>query len=78
MARDRILSKYPCYNGCIPFTGYFVQRLKKGMFLNKWVDVKGFDTLERAKQLLEILQQFNHYKNFRYAIRGMDFDEKEE
>lgn len=56
MARYRIVTKYPCYNGCIPFTGYFVQRLEKGMFLNKWVDVKGFDTLERAKQLLEILQ----------------------
>lgn len=56
MPRYRIITKYPCYNGCIPITGYFVQVLKEGRFVNKWVDIKGFDTYKRAKELLQILQ----------------------
>ena len=56
MARYRIVSKYPCYNGCIPFTGYFVQVLREGLFIDKWVDIKGFDTYERAEELKKQLE----------------------
>ena len=55
-SRYRIVSKYPCYNGCIPFTGYFVQVLKEGTFKDEWVDIKGFDTYKRAEELKEQLE----------------------
>lgn len=56
MAKYRIVSKYPCYNGCIPFTGYFVQVLRGGIFNCRWVDIKGFDTYERAEELKKQLE----------------------
>jgi hypothetical protein len=57
MAKYRIEHRYPCYNGgCIPYDGYFVQKLEEGFFTGKWVDIKGFDTQERAKELLKILE----------------------
>lgn len=57
MTKYRIEHRYPCYvnGGCIPYDGYFVQKLKEGFFVDKWVDIKGFDTYERAKELLELL-----------------------
>jgi hypothetical protein len=33
-----------------------VQRLQRGFFSDKWVDIKGFDTPERAEELLKILE----------------------
>ena len=55
--RYRITTKYPCYNGLWPITGYFVQRLEEGWLRDKWVDVKGFDRYEDARNLLKILEQ---------------------
>lgn len=58
MAKYRIDHRYPCYanGGCIPYDGYFVQRLEEGFFFDKWVDIKGFGDRERAEELLEILK----------------------
>ena len=53
----RIATKFPCYNGVFPITGYFVQRLEEGWLRDKWVDIKGFDGYEDAKELLEILEK---------------------
>lgn len=53
----RIATKFPCYNGVFPITGYFVQRLEEGWLRDKWVDIKGFDRYEDAKELLEILEK---------------------
>lgn len=50
----RIVSR-PGYNGCIPITIYWVQVRKDGMLSEKWDDVKGFDTYERAVGLLRYL-----------------------
>lgn len=55
MPRYRIVQRFPCYNGCIPIDGYFVQVLKEGVFFDKWVDVKGFASKEKAEQLLRTL-----------------------
>lgn len=56
MSRYRIITGQ-CYNGCLPITVYWVQVLYKGPIYEKWVNVKGFDTYSRAKELLEILQR---------------------
>ena len=56
MAKYRIEHRYPYYNGCIPIDIWVVQRLQRGFFFGKWVDIKGFDTPERAKELLKILE----------------------
>lgn len=57
MAKYRIEHRYPCYDGgCIPYDGYFVQKLKEGFFTDKWVDIKGFGDKRRAEELLKILE----------------------
>lgn len=58
MAKYRIVHRYPCYfkGGCIPYNGYFVQKLKEGLFIDKWVDIKGFDDKKRAEELLKVLK----------------------
>ena len=56
MAKYRIESRYSCYTGCIPFTGYFVQVLSGGLIIGKWVDIKGFDTYEKAEELKKQLE----------------------
>lgn len=43
------------YNGCIPITVYWVQKLERGVILDKWINVKGFDRYDRAKQLFDLL-----------------------
>lgn len=53
----RIKTKYPCYDGVFPITGYFVQRLEEGWLRDKWIDIKGFDRYEDAKELLKILEK---------------------
>lgn len=55
MAKYRIEHRYPYYNGCIPIDIWVVQRLERGCFFDKWIDIKGFDTYERAKELLKLL-----------------------
>lgn len=54
MSRYRIITGSG-YNGCIPITVYWVQRLQEGFFYDKWVTIKGFDTYYRAKELLDLL-----------------------
>ena len=57
MAKYRIEHRYPCYNGgCIPYDGYFVQKLEERFFFDKWIDIKGFGDRERAEELLKILK----------------------
>ena len=58
MTKYRITTKYPVYvnGGCIPYTGYYVQKLKGGFFRDKWVDIKGFIDKEKAEKLLEALE----------------------
>lgn len=53
----RITTKFPCYHGVWPITGYFVQRLEEGWLSDKWVDIKGFDRRQDAEELLKILEQ---------------------
>lgn len=45
------------YNGCFPITVYWVQRRVRGGFIrvDKWINIKGFDSYQRAKELLDIL-----------------------
>ena len=43
------------YNGCIPIIIYFVQVRKDKRISSEWVNVKGFDTYKRAKELLDVL-----------------------
>ena len=59
MEKYRITSRYPVYvnGGCIPHTGYYVQKLKSGFFCDRWVDVKGFVDPKKAEELLEILKK---------------------
>ena len=58
MTKYRIEHRYPCYpnGGCIPYDGYFVQKLKEGFFVDKWVDIKGFGDRKKAEELLKILK----------------------
>ena len=44
------------YNGCLPITVYWVQVRKDTFFGSKWENVKGFDTLSRAKELMSLLR----------------------
>lgn len=55
MARYRI-TQGDGYNGCMPITVYWVQKLEEGFFFDKWVTIKGFDTYESAKELLDLLE----------------------
>ena len=59
MEKYRINTRYPVYvnGGCIPHTGYYVQKLKSGFFCDRWVDVKGFIDKEKANELLKILKK---------------------
>lgn len=52
----RITTKFPCYDGVFPVTGYFVQRLEEGFLRDRWVDIKGFGSRADAEQLLNILR----------------------
>ena len=54
----RIDTRYPVYpgNGCIPYTGYFVQVFVPGFIKGKWVDVKGFADKKQAEELLKQLK----------------------
>lgn len=53
----RIETKFPCYDGVFPVTGYFVQKLEEGFLRDKWVDIKGFGTRREAEELKRILEQ---------------------
>ena len=43
------------YDGCLPITVYWVQKLEEKTFTSKWINIKGFDTYSRAKELLVLL-----------------------
>lgn len=55
MSRYRITTGQG-YDGCIPITVYIVQKREETFWGEKWVNVKGFDTYKRAKQLLDMLE----------------------
>ncbi len=44
------------YDGCIPITVYWVEVRESGFFGDKWRRIKGFDTKERAIELLNMLK----------------------
>ena len=44
------------YDGCIPITVWFVQVKRENRFGHEWVNVKGYDKREKAKELLNILK----------------------
>lgn len=54
MERYRIIRETR-YSGCIPIIFYFVQVKKDKRISSEWVNVKGFDTYKRAKELLDVL-----------------------
>ena len=43
------------YSGCIPIVVYCVQVRKDKRLSSEWVNVKGFDTYRKARELLNIL-----------------------
>ena len=53
----RIKSEYPVYphGGCIPYTIYWVELRKEGMFFNSWVRIKGFDDKTRAEEFAKTI-----------------------
>ena len=44
------------YDGCFPITVYWVQVREERFFGSKWRNVKGFDSRDRAEELLDILK----------------------
>lgn len=54
MKRYRIVSG-ESYNGCIPIKVYWVQVRVDKMFTSEYVNVKGFESYSRAKELLNYL-----------------------
>ena len=56
MNRYRI-ARGSSYNGCIPITVYWVQVRVDKMFTCEYVNVKGFDSYSRAKELLNYLNE---------------------
>ena len=57
MSKYRVISKFPCYDGCLPVTGYFVQVLHTGSIFNKWVDIKAFGSKKRAIKFCNLLKK---------------------
>lgn len=43
------------YSGCILIVVYCVQVRKDKRLLSEWVNVKGFDTYRKARELLNVL-----------------------
>ena len=43
------------YSGCIPITVWFVQVKRETRFSHEWVNIKGYDSYDKAKRLLNIL-----------------------
>lgn len=54
MERYRII-RGEGYNGCIPIIIYWVQVRKDKRISSEWVNVKGFDTYRKARELLCVL-----------------------
>lgn len=54
MKRYRIV-KGESYNGCIPIVVYWVQVRVDKRFTYEYVNVKGFESYSRAKELLNYL-----------------------
>lgn len=54
MERYRIIRGEGC-NGCIPIIIYWVQVRKDKRLSSEWVNVKGFDTYRKARELLYVL-----------------------
>ena len=57
MERYRII-RGEGYDGCIPTKINWVQVRKDKRISSEWVNVKGFDTYKRAKELLNILNSY--------------------
>ena len=43
------------YDGCIPKTVWFVQVRRETRFSYEWINIKGYDSYDKAKRLLHIL-----------------------
>ena len=43
------------YSGCIPITVWFVQVRRETRFGYEWINIKGYDSYDKAKRLLNIL-----------------------
>lgn len=57
MSQYRVISKFPCYDGCLPVTGYFVQVLHVGIIFDKWVDIKSFGSRKEAIKFCNLLKE---------------------
>ena len=49
------IQKGEAYSGCIPITVWFGQVKRKTIFGYEWVNIKGYDSYDKAKRLLNIL-----------------------
>ena len=50
------------YSGCIPITVWFVQARRETMLGHKWINIKGYDSYDKAKRLLHILNGKENYE----------------
>lgn len=57
MSQYRVVGKYPCYDGCIPVTGWFVQVLHSGLIFDRWVDIKSFGDKDKAVKFCKLLKE---------------------
>lgn len=57
MQKYRIYSQpHGGYNGCMPITVHWVQLAKETFWGVKWVNIKGFEDKNKAKELLNALK----------------------
>lgn len=54
-AEVAVIVKEIGYSGCIPIVVYCVQVRKDKRLSSEWVNVKGFDTYRKARELLHVL-----------------------
>lgn len=75
MERYRIVKEIR-YSGCIPIVVYCVQVRKDKRLSSEWVNVKGFDTYRKARELLYVLN--GDYSMIRNLCREVIKEEIEE
>ena len=75
MERYRIVKEIR-YSGCIPIVVYCVQVRKDKRLSYEWVNVKGFDTYKRAKELLFNCEKRSYDKQNRIRKREGVYEQK--